>query len=163
LGKKELLGLAAALESRSEHPLARAVLRAALDEGLTWGEPREFESHTGAGIVGDVSGRRVTVGTAAFLQDRGLDLSSFEQRASTHARLGLTPVFVAVDGQAAGVLAIADPPRAEAAQVVRDLKALGVEVILLTGDRQEVADAVAAQLGITRAIAEARPEDKAYY
>jgi Cu+-exporting ATPase len=161
LNEQELLALAAALESRSEHPLARAVLRAAIERKIALGEPLEFESHTGAGIVGVVEGRRVTIGTGDFLENQGISLAAFEERARTHALLGRTPVFVGVDGNVSGLILIADPPRPEARQVVRDLESMGVEVVLLSGDRKEVALAIAAQLGITRVVAEARPLDKA--
>ena len=163
VSEDELLSLAAALESRSEHPLARAVVRAASERGLTVEEPQDFESHTGAGVSGRVQERAVTVGTKPFLESLSIDLVSWEERALDHARLGRTPVFVGVEGSVVGLLTISDPARPEAALVVRELKELGVEVILLSGDRREVAQAVAEELGITRVLAEASPEDKARF
>lgn len=159
----ELLGLAAALESRSEHPLARAVLRAAAERSVPATSPSDFESRTGAGVSGRVDGRDIMVGTAAFLESRGIDLSLWEKRALGHARLGRTPVFVGIEGHVAGLLAIADPARPEARAVVRELGALGIEVVLLSGDRREVVDAVAEELGIRKVLAQATPEDKARY
>lgn len=163
INERELLCLAAALESRSEHPLARAIVRAASERGLTWSEPQGFESHTGAGISGRIQNQAITVGTALFLEGLGMDLSLWADQAVGHARLGRTPVFIGVDGTVAGLLAIADQVRPEAAHVVGELRELGVEVILLSGDRREVAEAVAAELGIVRVLAQASPEDKARY
>ncbi len=156
-----LLSLVAAIERESEHPVARAIVEGALARGARPGAVHAFGSAAGQGVEGVVDGRRVRVGTGAWLALAGVDTAALEAQADALAGLGRTPAFVAVDGRLAGLVAVADRPTAEARRVVEALRDLGVEVAMVTGDREGVARAVAAELGITRVHAGVRPEDKA--
>ncbi|MEM9971274.1 MAG: copper-translocating P-type ATPase, partial [Pseudomonadota bacterium] len=149
-----LLSLAAGVEAASEHPLAQAVVDAAGDAKPGIG----FRSVTGAGAEALVGGHRVAVGNRAMMAD--VDLSALDGTAARLSGEGKTAFFVAVDGAAAGVIAVADPVRASAAGAVRALQSAGVEVVLISGDAEATAQAVATAVGITRVMAEARPEDK---
>jgi len=158
----DLLPLAAAAEARSEHPLAQAVVAAARAKGLVLPAPERFEAHPGKGVAARTLGRDVLVGTAAFLAAQGVFAGAAAD--ADEARLadeGKTPVRVAVDGALAGVLAVADTPREEAAAVVAALARDGVEVVMLTGDDARTAKAVARRLGIAQVIARVLPERKA--
>jgi P-type Cu+ transporter len=158
----EVLALAAGAESRSEHPLARAVTAAAKARGLALAEPETFEAVPGRGIAARVDGRAVLVGTAAFLAERNIPVDPASNAAEAAlAQAGKTAVRVAVDGRSAGVLAVADTPRPEAAAVVAALRQDGKDVVMLTGDDERTAQAVAAALGIDTVIARVLPERKA--
>ncbi|MHC1713866.1 MAG: heavy metal translocating P-type ATPase [Solidesulfovibrio sp.] len=157
-----LLTLAAAAEARSEHPLAKAVTAAAAAQGLTLPAPERFEALPGRGVSARVDGQEVLVGTAAFLTEQDVPTDSAADAADTAlAASGKTAVRVAVSGRSAGVLAVADTPRPEAAAVVAALKKSGIDVVMLTGDDERTARAVAAQLGVTEVIARVLPERKA--
>ncbi len=157
----ELLRLAAGLERSSEHPLGEAIVRAAKDRGLVLGQANDFDSPVGRGVTGTIEGRRVALGGAPLMADQGVDLSSLQARAETMRQDGATAVFAAIDGRLAGVLAVADPIKATTAEAVRDLKAEGVRLVMMTGDNRTTALAVARRLGIEEVEAEVRPEDKA--
>ncbi|MBZ5711771.1 heavy metal translocating P-type ATPase [Nannocystis pusilla] len=157
----ELLALVAAVERASEHPVARAIVEGAEQRAIRAALASEFRMEPGFGIAGTVDGRIVLVGTSAWLGRNGVDAASLEAEAERLAERGRTPSFVAVDGVLAGLVAVADRPGEGARQVVADLKALGIEVAMFTGDRRRTAEAIAAELGIGRVIAEVRPEDKA--
>ena len=157
-GQDELLRLAASLERGSEHPLAAAVVAGAKGVKLT--EPLGFQALAGAGVSGVVDDKAVLIGKQQLLEERGVDVAKLTAAATAAAARGQTPLFVAVDGAAAGLLAIADTPRPEAKAAVASLRALGLEVRLLTGDRREVAEAVAREVGIERVDAEVLPQDK---
>ncbi len=156
-----LLRLAAGVERASEHPLAHAVVSAARDRDIAVPEATEFDSPVGRGAVGLVEGRRVALGSAAFLADSGVDVTSLAAAADELRSDGATVVFAAIDGALAGVLAIADPVKETTPQALADLRDAGVEVVMLTGDNQVTAHAVARSLGIGRVEAEVLPEDKA--
>ncbi|MEB3221720.1 MAG: heavy metal translocating P-type ATPase [Candidatus Sericytochromatia bacterium] len=156
-----LLAVAAALEVGSEHPLAAAVVRAAREQGLALPAAEGFEAVPGAGVRGRVAGRRTWLGTEAFVREAGLDPAPVAAWLDALADAAKTPVIVADEGGVRGVLAIADAPKPEAAAVVRALRAQGLEVAMLTGDRARTARAVAAALGIERVFAEVRPAEKA--
>ncbi|MCB9546141.1 MAG: cadmium-translocating P-type ATPase [Myxococcales bacterium] len=157
----EILTLAAAVEALSEHPIAQAIVAGARDRGLTLPPVVDFTSEAGRGISGVVAGQRVQVGTARWLGELGVDAAPFEAEAARLADQGRTPVFVAVDGAVQGLVAVFDPPTPEAAGVVATLKAMGLEVAMVTGDRAGTARAVADAVGIDRVYAEVRPEAKA--
>ena len=161
MAREEILRRAAAVESRSEHPLARAVVERAVEEGLPIAAAKEFEALPGAGARALVDGAETLIGNQRMLERHGARLNGLEEAASRFAADGKTPLFVAVDGEARGVIAVADTPRPEAAEAVRQLRRRGVEVILLSGDRRETVEAVAAQVGVETAIAEVSPEEKA--
>jgi P-type Cu+ transporter len=155
------LSLVASVENQSEHPIARAIVGGALARGARIERADHFTNVPGYGIAGDVGGERVHVGTAAWLARQGIDASSLEARAEELAEQGYTPSFVAIDAALAGLVAVADRPTAAARSAIADLRAMGVEVAMVTGDRARTARAIAAELGIERVIAEVRPEEKA--
>ena len=157
----EVLRLAASLERLSEHPLASAILAAAREKSLALAEVRDFDAPAGRGVVGKIEGRAVVVGNARFLGEAGIDLASLAGEAENLRRDGATAVFVGADGRAAGVIAIADPIKATTAEALRELRAEGVRVVMLTGDDRATAEAVAARLGIAEVEAEIPPERKA--
>jgi Cu+-exporting ATPase len=155
----ELLRLAASAERASEHPLAAALLRAAADRGLELATPRDFAAVAGHGLEAGVEGRQVLVGNRKLLADRGI--AADEAAAAELAGAGKTPVYVAVDGQFAGLIAVADRPKPEARAAVARLKADGLTVVMLTGDTARTAEAVAREVGIDRVIASVLPAGKA--
>jgi Cu+-exporting ATPase len=153
-----LLRFAAAIERASEHPLAEAVVNATGNVDLPPAE--DIEILVGRGLTGQVEGHRVAIGSEALLASLGVDTAPLQGAARAARERGATAVFVSVDATLAGLLAIADPIRATSAAAVRDLEQLGVEVVLLTGDRRETAEAVAREVGIARVEAEVGPEHK---
>jgi Cu+-exporting ATPase len=157
----ELLRLAASLERGSEHPLAAAITSGAEDRGLVLERSEDFRSVTGKGVTGVVGGRRVALGNRALLDELGLPPGAGAERAEALRRDGQTVMFVVVDGKLAGLVAVADPIKASAAQAIRELHAEGLRIVMLTGDSRTTADAVAAKLGIDDVLAEVVPEQKA--
>jgi len=158
----ELLSHVAAVEDASEHPVAKAIVRGARARGATE-RPRVegWQSAPGHGVAAHVGGRAIRIGTAAWLAGAGVSTAPLEARAAALAHEGRTLSFVAVDGALAGVLAVADVIRDDARQAVERLRQLQIEVAMLTGDREETARAIAAQLGIERVHAGLTPEGKA--
>jgi Cu+-exporting ATPase len=158
----DLLRLAAAAERGSEHPLAAAIVAA--DESRSAADRRpaasEFRSTTGRGVSAMVEGRSVDLGTAEFMRERGIDPTPFAARADARRREGQTVVVVAIDGQLAGLIAVADPVRPSAADAIAALKAERVSLIMVTGDHQVTADAIARQLGIEQVRAGVLPGGK---
>jgi Cu+-exporting ATPase len=154
------LRLAAALERQSEHPLAGAIVAAAEAQRLELPPARAFLSHGGRGAEAEVEGRSVLAGNGAFLEERGIDVARLAPAAERMAEAGQTPVFLAVDGQATAVFGIADPVKPGSPRAVRRLRELGLDVVMLTGDTRATAQAIAAQLGIVRVVAEVRPAGK---
>ncbi len=161
----EALALAAAAEARSEHPLARAVVEAAREEGVDVPEADTFASVTGRGVRAQVAGRTVLLGSARFLEDAGVELGALRAAAAGLAEEGKTPVYLAVDAdgtlRAVAVMAVSDPVKASAAPALAALRALGVETVMVTGDDERTARAVARGLGIAEVRAEVLPGDKA--
>ena len=155
-----LLSLAAAVERRSEHPLAAAIVRHADGQGLAPAAASMFSSVPGRGARATVGLRHVTVGNAAFLQDEGIGATHLTALADDAAGRGLTPVLVAIDRRPAGVIALADTLRPNAADVVRRLGQLGLRVVMLSGDRAATAAAIGRDAGITEVIAEVLPAGK---
>jgi Cu2+-exporting ATPase len=157
----DLLALAAAVERESEHPLAQAVVAHAEAAGVPRRSTGEFENVPGHGALATVDGRRVAVGNARLMARQGVDLGELAALRDELAAGGRTTVVVAVDGRAAGVIAIADAPRPTSKAAVDALHELGVEVVMLTGDNRATAERIAAGLGIDTVIAEVLPGDKA--
>jgi Cu+-exporting ATPase len=157
----ELLRLVAAVETRSEHPLAGAIVAGARDRQLTLGEVTDFASVTGKGVKGNVDEHTVAVGTRGLLADLGVDATSLQPVADRLADAGKTAMYVAIDGQPAGLVAVADTLKPGAAAAVARLSSLGLDVHMLTGDNPRTAAAIAAQAGIAHVLAEVLPEHKA--
>ncbi|GAB4222382.1 MAG: heavy metal translocating P-type ATPase [Acidobacteriota bacterium] len=155
-----MLALAAGLERASEHPLAAAIVSRAEDQGLELAVPQSFESQTGRGAVGRVDGHRVLVGNERLLSAAGVSVDAVRDAVGRQRAEGRTIVFVAVDGHLAGWLAIADPIKVTTPDSISQLHRLGIRIVMVTGDVQATADAVARSLGIDEVIAGALPEDK---
>jgi Cu+-exporting ATPase len=160
IDEDELLELAAGLERASEHPLAEAVVAAVEARGLALAEPADFASVTGKGVAGRVGGCEVVLGNAAMMAERGLDITILEARAEALRVEGATALYVAIDGRAAGLIAVADPIKATTPAALEALKAEGLEIVMLTGDNRTTAAAVARKLGIEKVEAEVLPEHK---
>ncbi len=155
-----LLALVAAVERQSEHPLAAAIAAHAAAAGVPALEATRFESATGRGARGEVQGRRVIVGNEAFLAAEGVDTSPLAGVAASHAADGHTSVFAAVDGELAGLLAVADPIRPTSREAIARFRRMGLEVVMLTGDTRRSAEAVARAAGVPRVVAGVLPEGK---
>jgi len=156
-----MLALVASLERGSEHPLAAAIVTAAQDRQLELGQQREFESVSGQGISGRVGECRVAVGNRTLMAQLDIDVSTLLERAEQLRAQGKTAVMVAIDGNAAGLIAVADPIKEHASDAIAALQREGMEVIMLSGDSATTAQAVARQLGIDEVMAEVLPEQKA--
>ena len=161
VAEPELLRLVAAVERESEHPLAAAIVRYAESQGADSKRAEGFEAVPGHGAVAEVAGRRVVVGNRRLLERENVDVGKLAQRREQLVTTGRTAVLAAVDGQAAGVIGIADAPRESSAEAVVMLHDLGIEVAMLTGDTQATAQRIAQRLGIDTVIAEVLPGDKA--
>ena len=158
--RNDLLRLVAAAERRSEHPIAEALVRAAAARGLELPDPAAFEAEPGFGVAATVEGRIVQVGAERYLARHGLAAGPLAADAARFAGAGRTPLYAAVDGEVAAVLAVADPIKSTTAEAVRELHELGLEVALITGDSRRTADAVASTLGVDTVVAEVLPDGK---
>jgi P-type Cu+ transporter len=161
VGEEELLRLVASAETVSEHPLGEAIVRGAKDRGLPLAEAEAFEAVSGGGIRARVEGHGVLVGSRRFLSEFGVSENGLHKEGEELAREGKTPIFVAVDGEPAGLVAVADVVRDESKEAIERLHSLGLKVAMLTGDNRRTAEAIARELGVDRVVAEVRPEDKA--
>ena len=160
MSRQDILALVASLERSSEHPLAEAIVRHAIDESAALSDVGEFESLTGRGTVGVVNGRRVALGNAAMMHERSVSVTVLATQADALAHDGKTPVYAAVDGRLVAVIAVADPIRPSSARAVAQLRAMGLEVVMLTGDNEHTAAAVARSVGVARVVAGVLPEGK---
>ncbi|WP_419900490.1 copper-translocating P-type ATPase, partial [Roseomonas sp. USHLN139] len=160
LTEAEVLPLAASLERSSEHPLAAAVVAAAKERGIAFGEPADFASVTGKGVTGTVGGRRVALGNARLMQELGVDLGGLAAKADELRQEGGTALFLAVDGGAGGIIAVADPVKQSTPAALESLRASGIHIVMLTGDNRTTAQAVARRLGIEEFQGDVLPEDK---
>jgi Cu+-exporting ATPase len=159
---EDVLGLAASAEAGSEHPIASAIVAGAKARGIRLGQSAGFRAASGNGVEATVEGRTVTVGKAGFLDQRGAHIPpDFAQRTADLAADGKTVFFVAADGRLHGALAVADQVRPEAREIVAALRSMGLSIVMLTGDREETATAVAKQVGIDQFFAGVLPADKA--
>ena len=159
--ENEVLRLAASLERGSEHPLADAILRAAKDRKLNLESATNFDSPVGRGVTGTVGGKHIILGGTRIMAEQKIDTTMLNAAAESMRAQGATAIFASVDGKLAGLLGIADPIKESSAQAVRDLKADGIHIVMMTGDNRTTALAVAARLGIDDVEAEVLPEDKA--
>ncbi len=157
----ELLELAAVADKRSEHPLAEAIVRGARESGIEVGEPESFNAIPGHGVEAMVQSRRVLVGNIKLMRREGVESGEFEAGASQLADEGKTPMFVAVDGKPYGIIAVADTLKEDSVAAVRALQRMGIEVVMMTGDNERTARAIARQAGIERVLAEVLPDEKA--
>ncbi|HUR43574.1 MAG TPA: HAD-IC family P-type ATPase, partial [Aestuariivirga sp.] len=159
--ESELLRLAASVERSSEHPLAAAIVAAARARGLTLGEITDFDAPSGKGAVGVVDGKRIVIGNAKFLAEFNIATGEMEPKAQTMRSEGATAVFVAINGKAVGVIAIADAVKSTTPSALRALRQAGLRIVMLTGDNRATAEAVARKLGITEIEADVLPDRKA--
>jgi Cu+-exporting ATPase len=158
--ERELLGLAAGLELASEHPLAAAIVAGARERGARPRAVGEFDSVTGKGVTGTVEGRSVRVGNSRLLEEAGIEVRPLAPAAERLRSEGQTAMLVAIDGRAAGVLAVADPVKESTPEAIRALRAEGVRLVMLTGDNRTTAEAVARRLGLDEVVAEVLPDQK---
>ncbi|HEY0545840.1 MAG TPA: copper-translocating P-type ATPase [Pyrinomonadaceae bacterium] len=157
----ELLRLAASADKRSEHPLAEAIVKGARARGLEIFEPSAFKAIPGHGVEAVVSGRRLHVGNRKLMELAGVSLSEFETGAAQLSDEGKTPMLVAVEGIAAGIIAVADTIKDDSLAAIRLLQKMKIEVVMMTGDNERTAKAIAQQVGIKRVLAEVLPDEKA--
>ncbi|HPP75991.1 MAG TPA: heavy metal translocating P-type ATPase, partial [Armatimonadota bacterium] len=161
MDKAELLRIVASAEKRSEHPLGEAIVKAAEDQGMQLSEVQSFSAIAGEGIEVQIEGRNVLVGNLKLLTDRHILIGELYIKAEELSQQGKTPVFAAIDGQIAGVLAVADTLKENSHQAVKALQDMGIEVVMITGDNRRTAEAIAKLVEIDRVLAEVLPQDKA--
>lgn len=155
-----VLAKVAAVESRSEHPIARAIVEAALGKEISLPALTEFDSITGMGVRATVDGERVEVGADRFMRELGLDIEYFSKTAIRLGNEGKSPLYVAIDGRLAAIIAVADPIKSSTPIAINALHQLGLKVAMITGDNANTANAIARQLGIDEVVAEVLPEGK---
>ena len=156
----EVLRLVASLESRSEHPIAEAIVEAAKDGGLTLADAAGFEATPGFGVAATVDGRKVEAGADRFMVKLGYDIAKFADDADRLGREGQSPLYAAVDGRLAAIIAVADPIKPTTPEAIAALHALGLKVTMITGDNRRTAEAIARRLGIDEVVAEVLPDGK---
>ena len=161
IDKKRLLLLAASLEKGSEHPLAAAIVQGALDQGIHLSEAKNFASHTGKGVSGEVDGQAVLLGNSALLEEFKVDAGSLAEQAHAMRSEGQTVMFVGINGKISGLLAVADPIKETTPEAIKQLHAEGIRIVMLTGDNKVTAEAVARKLDLDEVVAEVLPDQKA--
>ena len=159
--RSDLLQLIASAEQHSEHPLAQAILEAAQQEELDLLPVSYFEAIVGRGLSAQVEGKHLLVGNESLMKEKNIDSSAFQEQLLELSKEGKTAMFVAVDGQLAGIIAVADEMKSSSLSAVQELQSMGLEVIMLTGDREETATAIAQKAGIQKVIAGVLPDGKA--
>ncbi|HYG43631.1 MAG TPA: copper-translocating P-type ATPase, partial [Bordetella sp.] len=157
---EQVLAWLAAVQQRSEHPIAHAIVAAARERNLSVQPAEDFNAITGAGVQARVAGRRIMAGAARLMASQGVDLTGFGDRAAAWGAAGKTPVYVAVDGRAAAMVAVSDPLKPSAAGAIRALHAQGIKTAMITGDNEHTARGVARQLGIDEVRADVLPDGK---
>jgi Cu2+-exporting ATPase len=163
IAENEVLRLVAAAEAGSEHPLAEAIVEGARERGISLPEATSFRAITGKGVEAQVEGHKLLVGNRRLLNEAEIPTNELSERAAALAESGRTPMYVALDGKPAGLVAVADTIKPSAVRAIERLKSLGLEVVMMTGDNERTANSVASQLGITRVFADVLPQDKASY
>ena len=159
--RSDLLQLIASAEQHSEHPLAQAILEAAEEEGLDLLPVSHFEAIVGRGLSAQVEGKHLLVGNESLMEEKNIDSSAFQEQLLELSQEGKTAMFVAIDGQLTGILAVADEMKSSSLKAVQELQSMGLKVIMLTGDREETATAIAQKAGIQKVIAGVLPDGKA--
>lgn len=157
----EMLRFAASVESISEHPLAEAIVEGAKTKDLTLGKPESFEAVPGHGVIAMVEGRRVVLGNLKMMKRENVDLVDLEAKSEALANDGKTPMFVALDSKAVGIIAVADTIKEDSKEAIAALKQMGIEVVMITGDNRRTAEAIGRLVGVDRVLADVLPEDKA--
>ncbi|MFJ5538366.1 heavy metal translocating P-type ATPase [Vreelandella titanicae] len=160
IAESELLRLAASLERGSEHPLAHAIVEKAKEAEVKLTEALDFEAPNGMGVIGQIDGKRIALGNRLLMESEGVNTQSQDTHADQLRSDGATVIFASIDGNLAGLLAIADPVKETTEEAIRSLQADGIRVVMLTGDNRTSAEAVARRLGIDEVEAEVLPEDK---
>jgi Cu+-exporting ATPase len=160
--ENDVLRLVATVEKSSEHPLAQAIVEGAQARGLNLGEVTTFEAIPGHGVAATVDGRQVLIGNLKLMQREGIALDRLEAEARKLADDGKTPMYVALDGKAAGIIAVADTVKTDSKAAIAAMKRMGLEVVMITGDNERTAKAIARQVGVDRVLAEVLPQDKAF-
>jgi Cu+-exporting ATPase len=160
ISEQELLRLAATLEKASEHPLAEAIVSGAKDRGIAPVDVEAFQSITGKGVKGRIGGREVVLGNRKLLGEIGIDVHPLLSQAESLRADGQTVMFLAIDGQLAGLVGVADPIKPTTPEAIQQLHAEGIRLVMLTGDSKTTAEAVAAKLGLDEVVAEVLPQDK---
>ncbi|MDH0444167.1 heavy metal translocating P-type ATPase [Stutzerimonas stutzeri] len=158
--RNQVLAKVAAVESRSEHPIARAIVESAVEGGIALPTMTDFDSVTGMGVRATVDGARVEVGADRFMRELGLDVGSFARTAERLGNEGKSPLYAAIDGRLAAIIAVADPIKSSTPAAIAALHQLGLKVAMITGDNARTAQAIAKQLGIDEVVAEVLPEGK---
>lgn len=160
--EQTVLSLAASVEKSSEHPLALAIVEGAQARGLRLSDVQIFEAIPGHGVSAIVDDRNVLIGNLKLMNREGIDLGNLEENSRALADDGKTPMYVAIDGQAAGIIAVADTVKEDSIPAIAALKKMGLEVVMITGDNERTAKAIARQVGVDRVLAEVLPQDKAF-
>ena len=161
MAEDDLLSLVASAETRSEHPLGQSIVSETKKRNVNIKEPKEFQAIAGHGLIALVDGRRLMAGTSKLMKDNSIDTEEMESSARRLYEEGKTLVFVAIDGNASGLIALADTLKENSKPIVKELQDLGLEVVMMTGDNLRTAQAIASQLGIKRVLSEVLPGDKA--
>jgi Cu+-exporting ATPase len=157
----QLLRLSASVEKVSEHPLAQAIVEGAQARKLEIAEVKDFEAIPGHGVSAKVENKNILIGNLKLMNREKIALGSLEEKSKALADDGKTPMFIAFDGKAAGIIAVADTVKEDSAQAIKALQSMGIEVVMITGDNRRTAEAIARKVGVTRVLAEVLPEDKA--
>jgi Cu+-exporting ATPase len=157
----EILNMSASVERASEHPLGEAIIKGAEERELPLLNPINFNAVPGHGVEAEVDGRKVLLGNVKMMRDNGIDAGNLLDQSTKLADEGKTPMFVAIGGKAAGIVAVADTVKTDSKEAIAQLKKMGLEVVMITGDNQRTANAIAKQVGVDRVLAEVLPEDKA--
>jgi P-type Cu+ transporter len=160
--ENDVLRLAASVEKSSEHPLALAIVEGAQNRALPLSDAKDFDAVPGHGVSAVVDGYHILIGNLKFMQREGVGIGHFEDVSDTLASDGKTPMYVAIDGELAGIVAVADTVKEDSSAAIAAMKKLGLEVVMITGDNRRTAEAIARQVGVDRVLAEVLPQDKAF-
>lgn len=160
--EREVLRLAASVEKSSEHPLALAIVEGAQTRKLSLSDVQDFDAIPGHGVFATIENHHILIGNLKFMNREGIGIGDFEEKSNTLANDGKTPMYVAIDGQLAGVVAVADTVKEDSKIAIEAMKKMGLEVVMITGDNPRTANAIARQVGVDRVLAEVLPQDKAF-
>lgn len=160
--EREILRLAASVEKSSEHPLALAIVEGAQARELPLSNIQDFDAVPGHGVFATVDGHHILIGNLKFMEREGIGIGDFEEKSNALANEGKTPMYIAIDGKFAGIVAVADTVKEDSKTAIAAMKKMGLEVVMITGDNQRTANAIARQVGVDRVLAEVLPQDKAF-